>query len=212
MRRGYALLLIVTLLGASQTFGQAPSLENRLREQLRATTNELQTVKSNQAALEARVAAAETDAAKAKTAKPTTAPAETAKLRAAAANANAAASARGSELAAANEKLASLSADLAKARAVSERAQQAAAANLAALTRANTAVGDCISKNARLASVANEILDAYRRINFGTVLASREPFVGKRRLALEQAAQDYDDRLRSEKCALAPVVPATGGQ
>lgn len=212
MRRGFAPLLFVTLLGASQAFAQAPSLENRLREQLRATTNELQTVKSDQAALEARVAKAEADAAKAKTAKPTAAPAETAKLRAAAANASAAAAARGSDLAAANDKLAILSTDLAKARADSERVQQDAAANTAALTRANAAIGDCIAKNERLASVANEILDAYRRINFGTVLASREPFIGKKRLALERAAQDYDDRLRSEKCALASVVPAAGAQ
>jgi chromosome segregation ATPase len=210
MRRARALLLVATLLGASQAFGQSPSLENRLREQLRATTNELQTVKDNQAALEAKVAAAERDAAKAK--KPTAAPAETAQLRAAAAEAKAAAAARGSELAAANEKMASLSADIAKTRAESERVQQAAAANTAALTRANAAIGDCIAKNERLASVANEILDAYRRIGFGTVLASREPFIGKKRLALERAAQDYDDRLRSEKCALAPVVPAAGAQ
>jgi len=212
MRRGHALLLITLLLGASQAFGQATSLENRLREQLRATTTELQTIKDNQAALEARVAAAERDAANAKAAKPAAAPADTARLRAAAADANALAAARGSELAAANDKLAAMSADLAKVRAESERVQQAAAANTATLTRANTAIADCIAKNARLTSVANEILDAYRRIDFGTVLASREPFVGKKRLALEQAAQDYDDRLRSEKCALAPVVPATGTQ
>lgn len=210
MRRGFIRLLIATLLGASQAFAQAPSLENRLREQLRATTNELQTVKSNQTALEARVAKAEADAAKAKSAKPTAAPTETAKLRAAAANANAAAAARGSELTAANDKLASLSADLAKASANAERVQQAAAANTAALTRANTVIGDCIAKNQRLVSVANEILDAYRRIGFGTFLSSREPLIGKKRLALEQAAQDYDDKLRSEKCALVPVVPSTG--
>lgn len=212
MRRGHALLLITILLGASQAFGQATSLENRLREQLRATTTELQTVKDNQAALEARVAAAERDAAKAQTAKPVAPPADTARLRAAAADANAVAAARGSELAAAKDKLATMSADLAKARAEAERVQQAAAANAAILTRANTAIGECIAKNDRLAIVANEILDAYRRIDFGTVLASREPFVGKKRLALEQAAQDYDDRLRSEKCALTTVAPATGTQ
>lgn len=210
MRHGVVRLLIATLVGASQAFAQVPSLENRLREQLRATTNELQTVKSNQAALEARVAKAEAEAAKAKSAKPTATPIENAKLRAAAANANAAAAARGSELTAANEKVASLSVDLAKVRADADRVQQAAAANTASLTRANTAIGDCIAKNERLAGVANEILDAYRRIGFGTFLASREPIIGKKRLALEQAAQDYDDRLRSEKCALVPVVPATG--
>ncbi|HVO20378.1 MAG TPA: hypothetical protein VMU15_14050 [Anaeromyxobacter sp.] len=65
-------------------------------------------------------------------------------------------------------------------------------------------LADCRTRNGRLYRVAEEILERYQRMTLGDVVAAREPFVGAKRVELENQAQDYEDRLRDQ---LAPKAP-----
>lgn len=60
---------------------------------------------------------------------------------------------------------------------------------------------DCEAKNTALVKVADEILDRYEHISVGEVLAAREPFVGTKRVELENIAQDYHDKILDQKAS-----------
>jgi hypothetical protein len=83
---------------------------------------------------------------------------------------------------------------------------------LAAMTNAAVA---CQSKNTRLVAFSEELLDDYRKMSLGRVLASRELFLGLERVKLENLVQDREDRIRANRCnqrldAAPPVKPAGG--
>jgi predicted RNase H-like nuclease (RuvC/YqgF family) len=78
-----------------------------------------------------------------------------------------------------------------------ERAQLAAKAD--GLAKQATA---CEAKNGDLFKIGNEILDRYAAMGFGDVLAAREPFIGFKRVELQNMVQDYQNKLRDQK-----VVP-----
>jgi len=63
----------------------------------------------------------------------------------------------------------------------------------------NDRVGDCEAKNAKMFEVAKEILGRYQNIGVGEVIRAREPFVGAKRVQLENLAQSYEDRLRDQQ-------------
>ena len=54
-------------------------------------------------------------------------------------------------------------------------------------------------KNAALYKVGLEILDRYAGIGIGDAMASREPFVGFKRVELQNIVQDYQDQLLDGK-------------
>lgn len=80
---------------------------------------------------------------------------------------------------------------------------------LASLTRLANA---CQTKNDRLIAFAEALLADYDRIGLREVFGSREPFLGLKRVQLENAAQDREDQVRAERCD--PRIdgkPATAG-
>ncbi|HUA81757.1 MAG TPA: hypothetical protein VL997_15375 [Dyella sp.] len=69
----------------------------------------------------------------------------------------------------------------------------------AQLNQAQSQVATCTAKNQQLYSIGNEILDAYSHMSLGKVIASREPFAASERVKLDNAAQDYGDRLYRQR-------------
>ena len=67
------------------------------------------------------------------------------------------------------------------------------------LSQAQGQVTTCTARNQKLYQVGSEILDAYSHMTVGTVIASREPFAASERVKLENAAQDYGDRLYEQR-------------
>jgi chromosome segregation ATPase len=55
------------------------------------------------------------------------------------------------------------------------------------------------AKNARMYGVGKEIIEWLSRKGFGSALAAREPFLGLKRVQLENAAQDYEDKLLDQR-------------
>jgi chromosome segregation ATPase len=58
---------------------------------------------------------------------------------------------------------------------------------------------DCEAKNQKLFAVGNEILDRYNNMDFGDVLGAREPFIGVKRVELQNLVQDYRGKLSDQK-------------
>lgn len=57
----------------------------------------------------------------------------------------------------------------------------------------------CKEMNAELYKVGTEILDRYAGVGIGDALASREPFIGFKRVELQNLVQDYQDKLLDQK-------------
>jgi hypothetical protein len=84
-------------------------------------------------------------------------------------------------------------------------------------TRAMATVTTCDARNVKLQALVAEILDAYRSIGIGDVLARSEPFFGLKRVELENIVQGYGDEAYALRCdaraaptsdpAPAPVPP-----
>lgn len=91
-----------------------------------------------------------------------------------------------------------------------EAARQAAAGQIgdkdADATKAKTALAEAErhakaleDKNAKLVALSQEILERYKNIDFGDVLGAKEPFVGAKRVEIENLAQDYGDKIEDNK-------------
>jgi hypothetical protein len=64
------------------------------------------------------------------------------------------------------------------------------------------------TRNAELLLLGREILDRYRRKDFGAVLAGAEPFTQLTRVKLENLAQDYEDKLRAARFTTDTLPPS----
>lgn len=174
--------------------GQAQNMEERLRTQLRSTTQQLQQVQSERAQLEAakRTAEAERDAAdKALVA----ARAEIESLRARSARLE-----DGHQEAQA--QVASSRAQIAKAQSAYEtlHAQATAVQSEASTLKATLAERDdqyrqCLAKNEEMYQAGRELLTAYEAFGTGDLLSVRQPFSGRARVLFDEQAQAYGDRL-----------------
>ena len=60
-------------------------------------------------------------------------------------------------------------------------------------------VADREAKNVELYKTGNEILTRYRKFGLGSALVAREPFTGISRAKLETLVQDYADKLADQK-------------
>jgi chromosome segregation ATPase len=190
----FTTLALLTALPAS-----AQSIEDRLREQLRATVVQLRQVQDDQAALQAQKTAAEQerDALKAQLA---------------------AAKAQLAHIPKVSAPSPELEAELAKYKdayvQATGSAQQAQASHdklQTDLAASQNLVSACEAKNTQLMKVGNEILDAYQHFDFGDAVGANEPFIGIKRVELENLAQDYGDRLYDGKFdphAVRPPAPA----
>ena len=198
MRNRYTLLSVLAVVATlSVNAASAQTIEDRLRDQLRATVQQLHQLPDDQASLQAQKAAAEQerDALKAQ-------------LAAAKAQIGHGGADRG--------QVQALAAQVSKYKdAVSQATGTAAQAQVdhdklaAGLTNAQTLLGACETKNGRLLNVGMEILTAYQKFDFGEALGANEPFIGTKRVELENLAQDFGDRLYDGKFDPQTVRPTT---
>ena len=180
----------------------APSMEERLRTQLRATTTQLQQVQSELAALKSRpaAAAAAPDADVAALRK---------ELAAAKAQLSAERDARGRQRDDSQQIKVQAEATLEKASGQVAQYRQAYD-ELLKLARTNDAerqrlageaagqrgaIAQCEAKNAQLFAVGQDVLRAYETLDIGDVISARQPFAAKARVRFDETAQQYGDRL-----------------
>lgn len=211
VRALYAAVCAGTLLCAALP-AHAQSIEERLRTQLRTTTQQLRELQDAQAQSQADRAQAEQQRDKA-----------LADLKAAQAEL---ASSKGKpdaqaamqrELAAEKAARAQDSQQLAKYRAAYE--QQVAALRThgaeqerqqGALKARAAQLQVCEAKNAQLYDVGQEVLSAYEHVGIGSIFSSREPFAQSARVKYDQIAQGYGDRLYAGKYDPRAPLPASG--
>lgn len=199
--RGRRLAAAVALCAAGLSVAgaaQAESMEERLRAQLRSTTQQLSQLQSEQAQVNAAKAAAEAqrDAAQKEL---ETLRAQLAKSRG---QAEKLAEQQGAVMETAQAQVAASQAQLGKFKGAydelltlarsKETERQALARNLA---QRDEEVKLCVAKNRELYAAGKEILNAYERISTGDILALKQPFAGKARVKFEEEAQAYGDKL-----------------
>jgi chromosome segregation ATPase len=165
----------------------AQSLEDRLRDQLRSTLNELHQVQDQQTALEAAKAAAqqERDALKAQL---TAARSQLAHAGQGAANSHA----LEAEITKYKDAYAQAAGNAQQAQAEHDKLQSG-------LTDAQKQLGLCQDKNTALLKLGNEILSAYEDFDVVDAAGANEPFIGVKRVELENIAQGFGDRLHDGK-------------
>lgn len=191
---------LIVVLGAASSFGQ--SLEDRLRDQLRQTTEQLRQIQDAQGALQQRATAAEAERDSLKK--------QFAALQAQAAHPamhhedDAALQSLQQEVAKDKDALAQASSSIQEAQADHTRLQT--------LVKAQAAVvSACQQKNAQLFKVSHDILDKFEHVDWWDTLNLSEPFVQDSRLRLEQIAQDYGDQIYDGKFDVRTVkLPASG--
>jgi chromosome segregation ATPase len=79
------------------------------------------------------------------------------------------------------------------------------------LARTSATLSACQARNVELVKVSRELVRAYEHVDLGDVMRVREPFLGLKRVELENLAQGYDDRIHNAKCdanAGAPTAQA----
>ena len=203
------LRLMAAVVGVGCALGGAASatpIEDRLRDQLRATVTDLRSQQDSLAA-----AQAERDALKAqlKAAKGRpVAPARDARMgrdlveaRRAAAEAEAS---RG-QLQAQMDALKASYDQL----AVQARDLQADRDRLKSMVaERDDGLSVCRTKNGALLTLSREILDRFQRQGLADVLLRKEPLIGARRVQIENLAQAYGDRLYDQRLDVPPAKSA----
>lgn len=199
--RGRRMAAAVALCAAGLTLtggAQAESMEERLRAQLRATTQQLSQLQGEQAQVNAAKTAAETkrDAALKEL--------ETlrAQLAQARGQADKLAGQQEAVVESAQAQVAASQAQLGKFKGAYDelltlaRAKEAERQMLAKnLAQRDEEVKVCVARNRDMYDAGKEILNAYERISTGDILALKQPFAGKARVKFEEQAQAYGDKL-----------------
>lgn len=189
-------LALLALSGVARA--ESPT-EARLREALRSAQAQLKALEDERAAARSAEAAlqAEVEALRAQAGTAARVPAEArrlAGLQAKVAELNAEAKARQEALV--RCEAASQQAGEAGRAAEAERARAGAA-----LEQERASAAACQARNARLYRVGKEVLDWLSGLGVAEALAAREPFLGFKRVELENAAQDFEDRLLEQRVA-----------
>jgi chromosome segregation ATPase len=191
--------ILLFALGALVAQGaSAEGMEERLRTQLRSTTQQLQALQSQQAQASAAQVAAQAEA-KAAQAQIKQLTAELAKYKGAAeqlaSQQDSLYSHAQAQVAASNEQIGKFKKaydDL----LVMARGKEAERARLEAkLTERDTQMQQCSVKNQQMYGVAKEILTAYEKIDVAEVMKIRQPFAGTARVKFEELAQGFGDEL-----------------
>lgn len=192
-----AVLLLAASCGVAQA-QKTPSIEDRLREQLRQTTQQLQSLQSEQA----QASAARTSAEQQRDAALAQVKELKAQLGQAAGQAN--------ELAAQQEKVqdavraqvAQVDAQLGKYKQAYDDLLKLARGKEAerqktqvSLTERDAQLAMCTDRNKQMYAAGKEILTAYEGVSTGDVFKMRQPFAEGARVKFEEAAQAYGDKL-----------------
>lgn len=196
------LLLCLTLLTATFT-ASAQTLEGKLRDQLRSTTDKLREAQAQLPQLQAEKLAAETerDALRKQLA---AAKAQVSGLRG---KVETELKSEQEARATAEQAVGQLRPALEEASTLAKNKEAERAWLQAELGKSGGALKVCTEQNAKLYQTGQELVSAYQNIGVGEVLAAREPFLGLKRVELENAAQGFGDRLyEGQYLPAAPVV------
>ena len=180
------------------TGASAEGIEERLRTQLRSTTQQLQALQSQQAQASAAQLAAQNEV-KAGQAQIKQLTAELVKTKSLAdqlvgqqQNLHSQAQA---QVAASNEQTGKFKKAYDEL-LVMARAKEAERSKLQAqLTERDTQVQQCSAKNQQMYGVAKQILTAYEHIDVAEVMKIRQPFAGSARVKFEELTQGFGDDL-----------------
>ncbi|MGF0238285.1 hypothetical protein ACQR3P_05265 [Rhodococcus sp. IEGM1300] len=190
------LLLAITLLVAQGA--SAEGMEERLRTQLRSTTQQLQALQTQQAQVSAAQLAAQGEA-KAAQAQIKQLTAELARAKG---MAEQLAGQQDSLRSQAQAQAANSSEQIGKFKQaydellVMARAKETERAKLQVqLAERDTQMQQCSVKNQQMYGVAKELLAAYEKIDVAEVMKIRQPFAGGARVKFEELAQGFGDEL-----------------
>ncbi|MFJ2710612.1 DNA repair protein [Pseudomonas sp. NPDC087346] len=180
------------------TGASAEGMEERLRTQLRSTTQQLQALQSQQAQASAAQLAAQNEA-KAAQAQIKQLTAELARVKGTAeqlaGQQQSLHSQAQAQVAASNEQTGKFKKAYDEL-LVMARAKEAERSKLQAqLAERDTQVQQCSVKNQQMYGVAKEILTAYENIDVAEVMKIRQPFAGSARVKFDELAQGFGDDL-----------------
>ena len=191
----------VLLLGLSLFIAQGASaegMEERLRTQLRSTTQQLQALQSQQAQASAAQLAAQNEA-RAAQAQIKQLTAELAKAKGVAEqlvdqqqNQHSQAQA---QVAASNEQVGKFKKAYEELLVLAKGKEAERARLQAQLSERDTQVQQCSVKNQQMYGVAQQLLAAYEKIDVAEVMSIRQPFASSARVKFEELAQGFGDDL-----------------
>lgn len=210
-RRMLVLTLMLGLMMPLASWGQASqSLEERLRAELRNTTQQLRDLQSRQARLEAARADAEAqrDAALERVetlqARVNATEGEMDAQRRASQSRIVASQERAEQVRGAYDELLSLA-----------REKEAQRLTLEKQTRQQSAaLQTCEERNKELFQAGRDILDAYQNLGSGSLFRMRQPLSASARVKFENQAQGFGDRLYNNQVQVVekPETPSDGGE
>lgn len=186
----------------------APTVESRLREQIKAMTGQLRTAETEKATIQAEKVALDE-----KVKKLDVGVAELAKQLAAETDKAAKEGERmRGEVAAREAEIAQTKSELVKAIEFGSKAAQLAKKTeterdklAAEATQLKRVVADQRTKNGKMFEIGNEILTRYEKFGFGTAITAREPFVGITRARMETLIEEYGGKIAEQR------IKAVGG-
>lgn len=183
---------------------RAESMEERLRTQLRSTTQQLQQVQSQQAQLTAAKNAAEAERDRLKS--------ELSTLQSEAKSQRARAEKLENEkesvqqqaveqVNSSREQAAKVQTALRLMENQSTALQGQTVSLKSQLSERNQQYQQCVTKNQQMYRAGRELLSAYEAFGSGDLLAIRQPFSGQARVEFDERAQDFGDRLYQSQAA-----------
>ncbi|MEO6739413.1 MAG: hypothetical protein ABIP20_04120 [Chthoniobacteraceae bacterium] len=190
----------------------APSVESRLREQLKGMAVQLKTAETEKATLQAEKTvlmekATSLEAASKKLGEQLVAETDKAKKDG---------ERMSGEIAAKQAEIAETKVALAKATEFGTKAAQLAKKTeaerdkfSAEANQLKRVVADQRAKNGKMFEIGNEILTRYEKFGFGTAITAREPFVGITRARLETLIEEYGGKLAEQRLKAVGNPPAT---
>ncbi|ULH06473.1 DNA repair protein [Alcaligenes faecalis] len=207
----FSLMLVGFAQWASPAMAQQGTMEDRLRSQLRSTTQQLQQLQSQQAQLTAAKTAAESER--------DTARKEIEQLRArldkASQQAQALQDEQDSIKTTARQQVSAVHAQLGRARTEFDSLQSEAravetqrAALAANLAQRDQELAQCTAKNQELYAAGKEILAAYEAFSTGDLLKIRQPLAASSRVKFEEHAQSLGDKLYDGQYVRGATAPA----
>lgn len=187
---------------AGSLHAQGPTVEQKLREQLKNLTTQLRTAEADKATLQAdKQAAEEKLAVSKKNLEDLSKQAATDKEAAAKEHER-----LNSEINAARKETAEKVELLAKADVMNQKLTALSGKTKSDLDKAvseNLKLKDIVAaqrtRNQKMHEIAMEILDRYAKFGLGTALTAREPFVGITRAKLETMVEEYSAAIDAEK-------------
>ena len=195
-------MLLLALGVCVATGASAEGMEERLRTQLRSTTQQLQALQSEQAQASAARVAAENQAKAAQaqikqlTAELVKAKGTAEQLASQQSSIQSQAQAQVQAQAAASQQQVGKFKQAYDELLVMARGKEAERLKLQTeLTERDTQVQQCSAKNQEMYGVAKGILEAYEKIDVAEVMKIRQPFAGSARVKFEEMAQRFGDDL-----------------